>query len=87
MRLLRYLIDREKPAHTSYTIRSVESRFRVGVQSTIGLDTTVGIYPQTVLNQCATLGCDTVLAAAPQQSTTGLRVAVRSRIGSNAVVG
>lgn len=87
MRLLRYLIDREKPAHTSYTIRSVESRFRVGVQSTIGLDTTVGIYPQTVLNQCATLGCDTVLAAAPQQSTTGLRVATRSRIGSNAVVG
>lgn len=63
-RKLRYLIDQEKPAHTEYTLCKVEPRFRVGVQSTVGLDTQVGVYPRLVLNYCSTLGYDTLLSGA-----------------------
>lgn len=60
-RMLRHLIDTEKPAHTQFDLVKVEPRFRVGTQSTVGLDTQVGAYPLLVLNRCATLGYDTLL--------------------------
>jgi phage tail-like protein len=74
-RMLRRALEEEKPAHASYDLCLVEARFRVGIQSTLGIDTVVGGLPQTRL-RCAAdieasapsrpaagrLGYDTVLA-------------------------
>ena len=43
--LLRRAIDIQKPAHTTYELVLVEPRFRIGDQSTIGLDTVIGAPP------------------------------------------
>ena len=40
--LIRRAIELQKPAHTTYELVLVEPRFRVGEQSTIGLDTVIG---------------------------------------------
>jgi phage tail-like protein len=48
-RLVRRILDTEKPAHTGYELCLIEPRFRVGVQSTVGLDTVVGGYPRARL--------------------------------------
>lgn len=60
-RVLRRALEREKPAHTSYDLCLVEPRFRVGVQSTVGLDTIVGAYP------VARLACPHSEALPPDQ--------------------
>jgi phage tail-like protein len=44
-RMVRRALDAEKPAHTSYDLCLVEPRLRVGLQSTVGLDTVVGGLP------------------------------------------
>lgn len=82
-RQIRALIDAEKPAHTQYILHKVESRFRVGVQSTVGLNMMVGTYPQPVLNHCATLGSDTVLAPTPETLNTPAIQVGRDRLGIN----
>ncbi|HEX9619371.1 MAG TPA: phage tail protein [Polyangiaceae bacterium] len=74
-RMLRRALDAEKPAHAAYTLNLVEPRLRVGVQSTIGLDTIIGDIPSARL-ACADgadetesrppknrLGYDTVLSS------------------------
>jgi hypothetical protein len=43
--MLRRALDAEKPAQTSYDLCFVEARFRVGLQSTVGIDTILGSYP------------------------------------------
>lgn len=76
--MLRRALESEKPAHTQYDLHLVESRFRLGDQSTIGLDTIIGEAPVLRLG-CAhcrdgapslppamRLGYDTVLAGPPQ---------------------
>lgn len=50
--LLRRAIDQHKPAHTTYELVLVEPRLRVGVQSTIDLDTVIG-GPQPGRLACA----------------------------------
>ena len=61
-RALARLVDDERPAHARACIAYVEPRFRVGVQSSIGLDAVVGRYPdaqpldQAVLGQATVLG-------------------------------
>ncbi|CUI07389.1 phage tail protein [Massilia antarctica] len=40
--MLRRAIETQKPAHASYQLVLVEPRLRIGVQSTIGLDTVIG---------------------------------------------
>jgi phage tail-like protein len=87
-RMMRHLIEREKPAHTSFDLVKVEPHFRVGMQSTVGLDTHVGAYPRTVLNQCSTLGYDTLLGCErAEEGAALLQVGARSRVGVSAVVG
>ncbi len=74
-RALRRAIDAEKPAHTTYALQLVGARFRVGVQSTIGIDTILGAVSKTHLTRAeddpllapsrpptGCLGYDTVLA-------------------------
>jgi hypothetical protein len=50
-RMIRRAVDAERPAQTAYDLCLVEPRFRVGVQSTVGLDTIVAATP------LAQLGC------------------------------
>jgi hypothetical protein len=85
---IRALIEKEKPAHTQFELRKVQPRFRVGVQSTVGLDTAVGQYPRLILNECATLGYDSLLSRAPEspQNPT-LQVGEKAHVGVNSIVG
>ncbi len=85
-RQIRAVIEDQKPGHTQYTLEKVESRFRVGVQSTVGMDTLVGTYPRLVLNDCSILGYDTILNSAPERQTPALEVG-RKRVGVNTTVG
>lgn len=85
-RQIRAVIEDQKPGHTQYTFEKVESRFRVGVQSTVGMDTLVGTYPRLVLNYCSTLGYDTVLNSTPERQTSAMEVG-RRRVGVNTTVG
>jgi hypothetical protein len=77
-RALQRVIDQEKPAQALGELHLVEPRFRIGVQSTIGMDTILGPYPAARLASVESppdttfrpprhvLGYDTVLAAAPE---------------------
>jgi phage tail-like protein len=42
VRLIRRILDREKPAHTQYCLCLFESELRVGLQALVGVDTIVG---------------------------------------------
>src|SRR5262249_24575456 len=64
---VRAAVEREKPAHTRANLVPVLPRFRVGVQATVGVDTSVGGYTQLVLGSLSTLGYDTILARAQPQ--------------------
>jgi len=87
-RMLRFLVESEKPAHSQYTLEKVEPRFRVGIQSTLGLDTQVGAYPRLVLSQCSTLGYDALLGCDPQKKGPPIiQLGEQVRVGVNSVVG
>ena len=43
--MIRRAIGEVKPAHTAYDLYVVGARFRVGVQSSVGLDSIIGDYP------------------------------------------
>ena len=79
-RRLRRALDAEKPAQTAYELFLVEPSFRVGIQSTIGVDTILGGVPSFVLADSSgkaaeilppsrapsgRLGFDSVLASRP----------------------
>jgi phage tail-like protein len=96
-RMLRRALDDEKPAHTRYDLCLVEPRFRVGLQSTVGLDTIIGDYPVARLS-CPhdtqappsrpprhRLGYDTILAAGPSKEA-GLRLTPGTQVGRNTVL-
>ena len=58
------------------------------MQSTLGLDTMVGAYPRLVLSQCATLGYDSLLSAAPEdQGPPILTVGEHAGVGLHTIVG
>jgi hypothetical protein len=82
------LIETEKPAHTQYTLEKVEPRFRLGMQSTLGLDTQIGVYPRLVLSHCSTLGYDTLLGCDPlKHGPPIMQLGEQARVGVTAVVG
>jgi phage tail-like protein len=88
-RTFRRAADTVKPAHTAYDLHLVEPRFRVGVQSTIGMDTIVGELPAARLGCRHTtndppsaqpkhrLGYDTLLSAAKDSAELSLRPGTR----------
>ncbi len=71
---LRRALDSEKPAHTEYELCLVEPRFRVGIQSTVGVDTIVGAMP------VAHLGCSHDSGEAPSRQP-------HNRLGYDMVLG
>lgn len=81
------LIEQEKPAHTQAFICKLEPRLRVGVQSTVGIDTMVGGYPCLVLGKVSTLGWDALLGSAPEQRGPAMIQVEHTRVGVNTVVG
>lgn len=48
-RLVRRAVEEEKPAPTDYRLCLVAPRLRVGVQSTVGVDTVIGAVPRAAL--------------------------------------
>jgi hypothetical protein len=96
-RMLRRALDAEKPAHTRYDLCLVEPRFRVGLQSTVGLDTVIGAYPVARL-ACPhetdappsrppryRLGYDTILTSRPA-SGPNLHLAPNTRVGLDTIL-
>jgi phage tail-like protein len=90
-------VESEKPAHTQFQLCLVEPRFRLGVQSTVGVDTLLGEEPVAIL-ACADrsdiplnrpprqrLGYDTVLGCGPGQRG-GIPLHPGARIGTNTVL-
>lgn len=75
-RTLRRAIEAEKPAQTDYDLCLLQPTFRVGVQSTVDVDTIIGATPVTALGcmsdadpppgarRSGRLGLDTVLTSA-----------------------
>jgi phage tail-like protein len=48
---LRQLVELQKPAHTAFQVRLFQPGFRVGCQSTVGVDTLVGEYPSAPVGE------------------------------------
>ena len=81
---LENLLKFESPAHTRWTIHYVEPRFRIGFQSTIGLNAVVARYPQGVRLEEARLGQGTVLSPAPGlEGSQSFSIGKAARIGSS----
>jgi phage tail-like protein len=80
---LRAVLDREKPAHTTYHLCIIEPRFRVGYQSRVGIDAVVGGSPRSLaLGTDQTLGRDTMLAGPPPSLLgMGSRLGLTARLG------
>jgi phage tail-like protein len=55
------IIELAKPAHTIGELQWSEPRFRIGLQSLVGIDTVIGKYPVGVIEGRGALGYDTVL--------------------------
>lgn len=79
---LQQIVQMAQPAHTEATIEWAEPRFRIGIQSFVGVDTIVARYPVGVIEGQGTLGYDTVLGVPGKQGAQGA-----TRVGNNARVG
>lgn len=78
---VRQVLEREKPAHTSYHLCVVEARMRVGFQARLGIDTIVaGPPPGLILGDERHLGADTGLPDTPD------RPASAGTVGRNTTV-
>lgn len=92
--LLLRAIDAEKPVHAQYQLCLVEPRLRVGIQSTVGVDTILGPEPYAVLASAELsdvpvnrpprqrLGYDTVLAC-KREPRSGLALNPTARVGTH----
>lgn len=80
---LENLLQTQRPAHTLSHVEFVAPRFRIGVQSMIGLDSVVGRYPEGVMLNQSALGRASVLTAPPyKQGGPSLEIGDQSRIGT-----
>jgi len=84
---LQQVIDTAKPAHTQAQLRWDEPRFRIGLQSLVGVDTVLAKYPVGMIEGQGSLGYDTILGS-PEESTKrpSSSVGRSSRIGCNTVL-
>jgi phage tail-like protein len=85
--VLEQIIDLAKPAHTLAQLRWDEPRFRIGLQSFVGVDTVLAKYPVGIIESTGKLGYDTVLGS-PEESSKrpSSSVGGSSRIGCNTVL-
>jgi phage tail-like protein len=80
------IVEMAKPAHTEAKVYVTDPRFRVGVQSFIGVDTVIGRYPEGVFEGQGKLGVDTVLNAGAEKCPPRMRIGKTSRLGSGTVM-
>lgn len=66
-RTVRRIVELWKPAHTQFFLCKVEPKFRVGLQSLIGIDTIIGKYPIAILGQVSRLGKDSILGESVEE--------------------
>jgi len=79
---LREVLDREKPAHTTYHLCLIEPRMRVGFQARVGVDAIVGgPPPDLILDEPRHLGLDTVLPESPGRPPVGGTMGQDARVG------
>ena len=83
---LQRIIEMAKPAHTQGYLQLVQPRFRVGIQSLIGLDTVIGSYPNQTVAGEDKLGYGTVLGPSPNDEPPTMSIGKRSRIGSSTII-
>lgn len=81
-RALEHLVAWASPAHTVGTVTYVDPRLRIGVQSSIGLDTVVARLPAG-----ATLGETALGAASVIDDGDGPRPLAQQHLGTNTVLG
>jgi phage tail-like protein len=82
-RSLLNLLNAEKPAHTDFSLEIVGPRFRIGFQSSIGLDSVVGRYPRGITLGQTVLGPASVVGQGPAAQTgPGMEIGRNARIGS-----
>ncbi|MGB9180941.1 MAG: phage tail protein I [Pyrinomonadaceae bacterium] len=80
---VRALIEREKPAHTTYHLCVINPSMRIGFQSRIGIDTVVaGPSPPTQLEHPSASGALLILGGAPPA-----RMGDQSRVGKTTHIG
>lgn len=61
-------VEREKPASTKANYAPVFPRMRIGVQSTLGVDTRIGEYTPVLLGTTGTLDYDTILSCSKTEN-------------------
>ena len=84
---LQQIIDMAKPAHTQAQLRWEEPRFRIGLQSFVGVDTVLAKYPVGMIEGQGSLGYDTVLGSPEEISKRpSSSVGRSSRIGCNTIL-
>ncbi len=62
------VVEREKPAYTKANYAPVFPRFRVGVQSTLGIDTRIGEPTPLLLGTTGTLDYDSILSCSKTET-------------------
>jgi phage tail-like protein len=84
---LQQIVQMAQPAHTQATIEWAEPRFRIGIQSFVGVDTIIGKYPVGVIEGQGTLGYDTVLGVPGEQGAQrAIRIGGNARVGATSVL-
>lgn len=83
---LQRIIDMAKPAHTQGFLKVVQPRFRIGIESLIGIDTVLRRYPDQTITGESKLGYESVLGASPNDEPPTMRIGMRSRIGSSTLL-
>lgn len=82
MAKIRAVLDSEKPAHTTYELCVIEPAFRIGFQSSVGVDSIVGGPPRDlVLGADQSLGVQTALGGIPpSRMGSGVHLGVSTRL-------
>jgi phage tail-like protein len=82
---LRRALENERPAHTNYDLCIVEPRMRVGLQSSIGLDSYVAGPPEPMALTGSVLGLNSYLGEEPGERGAS-RVGQRALLGSETIL-
>jgi phage tail-like protein len=80
------IISMAKPAHTLGYLKMTRPRFRIGIQSFIGKDTVVGIYPVRIVEGQSKLGYDSALSQSAEEQGPPAMRAGTARIGSTTLI-
>lgn len=83
---LQRIIEMAKPAHTQGYLKVVQPRFRIGIESLIGIDTVLGRYPDQTITGESKLGYESVLGTSSNDKPPTMRIGTRSRIGSSTLL-